>query len=183
MRPPTSPDLSFRPALAADLPLIVALVESAFRGEVSRAGWTTEADLIDGQRTDADEVGAYLSDPHARFVLALRGDVLAGSVLVKEDHGEGYIGMLSVSPGSQTGGLGSRLLTEAERTLVDAMGIGHAVMTVLVQRPELIAWYERRGWTVTGERRPFPYGEPRFGRPKREDLEFVVLDKWLRGPC
>ena len=52
-------------------------------------------------------------------------------------------------------------------------------MTVIAQRAELIAWYERRGYARTGEARPFPYGDPRFGEPRRDDLSFLVLEKPL----
>ncbi len=172
--------LTFRVAGPADVPAIVSLVEATFRGDASRAGWTTEADLLEGQRTDAEEVAEHLANPHARFLLALDGDKLVGSVLIKDDHGCGYGGMLSVSPDQQTSGLGSRMLALAERALVEEFGVGEAAMTVIVQRTELIAYYVRRGWRVTDERRPFPYGQPRFGQPKRDDLEFVVLRKALR---
>jgi predicted N-acetyltransferase YhbS len=171
--------LTFRVATPADVPAIVALVEASFRGDVSRGGWTTEADLLDGQRTDAREVQEHMDNPRARFLLAFEGDTLVGSVLIKDDHGCGYGGMLSVSPVRQTAGLGSRLLAMAERALVDEFGLSEAAMTVIVQRHELIDYYTRRGWRVTDERRPFPYGQPQFGRPKRDDLEFVVLRKAL----
>lgn len=179
MRRDISQTVTTRMADEADIPEIVALVQSAFRGESSRAGWTTEADLLDGQRTDEREIREHLSNPRARFLLAFEGDRLVGSVLIKDEGGHGYGGMLSVSPLAQASGLGSRLLTLAERALVTELGVQDAQMTVIAQRSELIAYYERRGWTVTGERRPFPYGQPRFGAPKREDLEFVVLQKSL----
>lgn len=178
---PTDPSLRVTTRMAAepDVPAIVALVQSAFRGESSRAGWTTEADLLDGQRTDEREIREHLANPRARFILAFEGDTLVGSVLIKDEGGHGYGGMLSVSPLAQSSGLGSRLLTLAEQALVTELGVPDAHMTVIAQREELIAYYLRRGWSLTGERRPFPYGQPRFGQPKRADLAFVVLHKSL----
>lgn len=171
--------LRFSFATAADVPAIVALIERAYRGDASRAGWTTEADLLDGQRTDADEVAALVARPDARLVLAHDGDALVGSVLVAGGGAAGYLGMFAIEPGRQGGGLGRAVLAEAERVLRDDLGCTRARMTVIVQRAELIAWYERRGWRLTGEREPFPYGQPRFGLPRRPDLEFAVLDKLL----
>jgi GNAT superfamily N-acetyltransferase len=171
--------LRFSFATADDVPAIVALVESAYRGDASRAGWTTEADLLDGQRTDPDEVSALLARPDARIVLAREGDDLLGSVLVTARGGEGYLGMFAVQPTRQGGGLGRAVLAEAERVMRDDLGCHRAKMTVIIQRSELIAWYERRGWVQTGAREPFPYDELRKGTPRRDDLEFVVLAKPL----
>jgi ribosomal protein S18 acetylase RimI-like enzyme len=171
--------LRFSFATPDDVPAIVAIVESAYRGDASRAGWTTEADLLDGQRTDPDEVAALIARSDARIVLARDGGALVGSVLVTAEDGEGYLGMFAVQPDRQNGGLGRALLAEAERVMRAELGCAEARMTVIVQRAELIAWYERRGWTRTGEREPFPYGRLRSGMPRRDDLEFVVLAKPL----
>ena len=171
--------LRFSFATADDVPTIVALVESAYRGDDSRAGWTTEADLLDGQRTDPDEVSALIARPDARMVLAHEGDDMLGSVLVTATAGQGYLGMFAIRPTRQGGGLGRAVLAEAERVMRDDLGCRTAKMTVIIQRPELIAWYERRGWVQTGAREPFPYDELRKGAPRRDDLEFVVLAKTL----
>jgi ribosomal protein S18 acetylase RimI-like enzyme len=175
--------LDLRCATVADAPALEALVNSAYRGDSSRAGWTTEADLLGGQRVDVDSLRA----------LVARGAVDGGAiVLVHEDpaglaacvelepRGSGcYLGMLTIRPTAQAGGLGRRLLAAAERYAVSRFGTREMQMTVIVQRTELLAWYERRGYRRTGERRPFPYGDPRFGLPKRPDLEFIVLSKAL----
>jgi ribosomal protein S18 acetylase RimI-like enzyme len=171
--------LAFSFATPDDVPAIVALVESAYRGDASRGGWTTEADLLDGQRTDPEEVAALIARPDARIVLARDGGDLVASVLVTADDGEGYLGMFAVQPGRQGGGLGRAVLAEAERVMAAELGCREARMTVIVQRAELIAWYERRGWARTGEREPFPYGQLRAGTPRRDDLEFIVLAKDL----
>jgi ribosomal protein S18 acetylase RimI-like enzyme len=173
--------MRFRRAQPEDVPAIVALVESAYRGDVSRRGWTTEADLLDGQRTDPDEVTAAVAGPATVVVLAETPEGLQGSVLLREEADAVYLGMFAVRPGLQGRGLGSALLREAERVTREELG-RHAVrMTVLAQRPELIAWYRRRGYQVTGAREPFPYGNPRFGLPRTPDLVFEVLRKSLDG--
>lgn len=172
--PPT-----FRSATADDVPQVVALVESAYRGDVSRAGWTTEADLLDGQRTDPEDVAGIVADPAGRVVMVERdGSPLACFQLEhRGDHA--YFGMFAVRPDLQGGGVGRAALAEAERIARDEWGAADLRMTVIVQREELIAWYERRGYHRTGERKPFPYGNERFGRPRRDDLEFEVLSKAL----
>jgi ribosomal protein S18 acetylase RimI-like enzyme len=171
--------LPFRDATHADVTAIVALVESAYRGDVSRKGWTTEADLLDGQRTDPEGVRALIDRPGSRVVLAERGGELVACAHI-ERHGEScYFGMFSVRPTTQGAGIGDQVLRECERIAAQEFACRRMDMTVIVQRAELIAWYERRGYARTGERKPFPYGDPRFGLPKRDDLEFIVLAKAL----
>ena len=172
--------LVFRLAAESDVPAIVGLIESAYRGEGSRAGWTTEEHLLDGQRTDLEAVLAVVSAPDSVMLLAESGGTLAGCCqLQRRGAGEAYFGMFSVDPGSQGRGWGREILAEAERLAHHEWGARSMVMTVLAQRPELIAWYERRGYRRTGETRPFPYGNERFGIPKRPDLSFAVFSKSL----
>lgn len=171
--------LQFRPAELRDVDAIVALVESAYRGEASRAGWTTEADLLDGQRTDTDEVRALVLGPRSRVLLAEQDGALVGSVVLRDEGASAYLGMLTVRPTLQTAGIGRALLEEAERIAASELGALAMWMTVITLRAELIAWYERRGYARTGEREPFPYGDPRFGRPRRDDLVFEILRKPL----
>lgn len=174
--------LRFRIANAMDVSAVVALTESAYRGDASRAGWTTEADLLDGQRTDPEEVRALIANPAVRLLLAEQaGQLLACCViecLFGEHAGDGYFGMFSVRPDAQGNGTGRALLAEAERIARDEWHAKAMRMTVIDVRAELIAWYERRGYRRTGEYRPFPYGDPRFGIPKRDDLRF----EWLVKP-
>jgi len=158
----------------------VELVQSAYRGEASRQGWTTEADLLDGQRTDAQAVLEAVSKPGSLVVLAELDGQLAGCCHLEAREGhEAYFGMFSVRPNQQGQGLGGALLAEAERTARQSWGATMMVMHVIAQREDLIAWYERRGYRRTGETEPFPYGDERFGLPKRPDLRFVVLAKPL----
>ncbi|HET6434284.1 MAG TPA: GNAT family N-acetyltransferase [Xanthomonadaceae bacterium] len=180
-----SAGLVFRRATEADVPAIVALVESAYRGDASRVGWTTEADLLDGRRTGADDVGACIGRPHSAILLA-EGEApdpdgpLACAHVAIED-GAGYFGMFSVRPTLQGSGIGKALLAEAERLAREEWRLPVMRMTVIDLREELIAFYERRGYRRTGITRPFPYGDERFGLPKRPDLRFEVLEKRLAG--
>ena len=174
--------LAVRFAGERDVPAIVALVESAYRGEASRAGWTSEAHLLDGQRTDADAVREAVRAPGSVMLVAEADGELVGCCrLERRPAAEVYFGLFSVQPGRQGRGWGGEILAEAERLARDDWGAKAMVMTVLAQRGELIAWYERRGYRRTGESRPFPYGDARSGIPKRPDLSFVVLSKPLAG--
>jgi ribosomal protein S18 acetylase RimI-like enzyme len=173
-------ELTFRSADPDDVDAVVRLVESAYRGDSSRAGWTTEADLLDGQRTDPDSVLAAIKDPDRTVLLAEQeGRLLGCCELQRRSEGLAYFGMFAVVPTLQGGGLGSRVLAEAERLVRGEWGAEQLEMTVIAQRAELIEWYERRGYARTGERRPFPHHDERFGLPRRNDLEFVVLVKPL----
>lgn len=170
--------MQFRPAAPADVPAVVALVESAYRGTASRAGWTTEADLLGGQRTDAGEITEAVHDDRGVLLVADTGQQLVGCCRLRRAGEVAEFGTFAVSPQHQAGGIGRRLLAHAEQ-LAAGWGCGQVEMTVIAQRTELLAWYGRRGYTATGERRRFPYGQERFGRPLRDDLHFLVLTKTL----
>ena len=169
--------MQFRRATLADVPAVVTLVESAYRGDASRAGWTTEADFLDGRRTDEADVTSCIE--HGMILLAMEDDAIVACANVAEEDGAGYFGMFSVVPTRQGGGIGSRLLAEAERIVRDEWKLPAMRMTVIDIREELAAFYERRGYTRTGLKKPFPYGDERFGVPKRADLQFEVLEKAL----
>ncbi|MFC5740406.1 GNAT family N-acetyltransferase [Dyella tabacisoli] len=173
--------LTFRAATPADIDAVVALVESAYRGDSGRRGWTTESDLLDGQRTDAQGVAALIVQTDSMVLLAEDGSSLRACCHIEKQGEAGYFGMFAVDPVLQGGGTGRATLMEAERIARDHWQCGAMHMTVIVQRDELIAWYERRGYRRTGEFRPFPYGEARFGIPKRDDLRFELLIKSLAG--
>jgi len=174
-----APELTFRAAEPADVPALVALVESAYRGEASRAGWTTEADLLDGQRTDADGVAAAIGKPDSVVLVAEHAGELLACCHLERRGPAAYFGMFSVRPARQGGGLGRQVLARAERHAREEWGASELEMTVIEQRDDLIAWYERRGFTRTGEYSPFPYGDERFGVPLRPDLRFERLAKVL----
>ncbi|BDZ48780.1 N-acetyltransferase [Frondihabitans sucicola] len=172
--------LLFRPATLADSDAIVELVTSAYRGDDSRVGWTTEAELIDGPRIDAELLADDLADPNGVVLVGVDGDaILACCHLARRSDTAGYFGMFAVSPVRQGAGLGKQVMAEAERIVRDDWGLTALEMTVLEPREELIAFYERRGFERTGTFEPFPYGQERFGTPRRDDLRFVVLRKPL----
>ena len=173
--------MNLRPATDADAAAAVALVNSAFRGESSRAGWTTEADFLDGQRIDVDALTTTIATPDNVVLLHEADDALVGCVHLQRRKDACQLGMLTIRPGSQAAGLGRQLLAAAEHWAVRHWSSQSMLMQVIVQRDTLIAWYERRGYRRTGERRPFPYGDPRFGLPRRDDLVFEVLRKPLAG--
>ena len=170
---------TFRLATSADVAAIVALVESAYRGDVSRKGWTTEADLLDGQRTDPAGVAELIAKPGSCMLLAERDGALLACANLEKRGDAGYFGMFSVRPDLQGAGIGRAMLAEAERIARDDWQCREMQMTVISVRDELIAWYERRGYRRTGIHSPFPYGDARFGIPKREDLRFELLVKTL----
>ena len=170
---------AFRAATDADIDAIVALVTSAYRGDASRAGWTTEADLLDGARIDPDVLRGDIARDGSRVVLAERDGALLACAHVAIDGDAGYFGMFSVVPGLQGGGIGKQVLAECERIVRDEWRLPAMRMTVIDVRDELIAFYERRGYRRTGILKPFPYGDARFGEPKRGDLRFEVLEKVL----
>ena len=177
----TMQELVFRAAGEADIDTIVALVTSAYRGDASRAGWTTEADFLDGNRIDPEVLRTDIARPRSRVLLAESAGRLLACAHVAEEDGAGYFGMFSVVPGLQGGGIGKRVLAECERIARDEWRLPSMRMTVIDIRDSLIAFYERRGYHRTGILKPFPYGDARFGQPLRGDLRFEVLEKPLAG--
>ncbi|MET8615961.1 GNAT family N-acetyltransferase [Streptomyces misionensis] len=179
MHSAAAPGLTFRDATDADVDALVALIESAYRGDDSRAGWTTEADILKGQRTDPEGVVEVIESPGSRLLTVERdGRIVACCQL--EHRGEyAYFGMFAVSPTQQGAGLGKTVIAEAERQARETWGVSEMRMTVISVREDLIAWYERRGYRRTGQMSPFPYGDERFGIPQRDDLQFELLVKKL----
>jgi ribosomal protein S18 acetylase RimI-like enzyme len=156
------------------------LVQAAYRDDENRIGWTTEADLLGGQRTDAEELAGIIADPRALILVAeFDGEPVGCCQLESRGGGLAYLGMFAVRPGVQGRGVGRAITAEAERIAVARWSAVMMRMTVLRQRVELIAWYRRLRYEATGETAPFPYGNERFGLPKVSDLEFLVLAKPL----
>ena len=172
-------DVAFRIAAPADVDAVVIRVQSAYRGEASRRGWTTEADLLDGQRIDAESVAALIARPRSAVILAQAQEDLAACIHVDVDGDTGHFGMFAVDPERQAAGLGRRLLQRAEAHARDVWGASEMCLDVIASRVELIAWYERRGYRRTGATSPFPYGDTRFGLPRRGDLHFIAMAKAL----
>ncbi|KOT51270.1 MULTISPECIES: GNAT family N-acetyltransferase [Streptomyces] len=175
----TTVELTYRAATEADVPALVALIESAYRGDASREGWTTEADLLEGQRTDPEGVAAVVGAPDSVLLVAENAGGIVACCQLEHRGDHVYFGMFAVRPGLQGGGLGKVVMAEAERTARARWNAAEMRMTVIRQRSDLIAWYERRGYRRTGTMFPFPYGDERFGIPQRPDLEFELLVKDL----
>ncbi|WP_409473829.1 GNAT family N-acetyltransferase [Streptomyces sp. HC307] len=171
--------LTFRAATDADIEALVALIESAYRGDSSRAGWTTEADILQGQRTDPEGVRAVIKSPDSRLLTVERDGAVVACCQLEHRGDHAYFGMFAVSPRLQGGGLGKVIIAEAERQARATWGVTQMHMTVISVREDLIAWYERRGYRRTGKMTPFPYGDERFGIPQRADLQFELLVKEL----
>jgi GNAT superfamily N-acetyltransferase len=149
--------VTIRPATREDLSGLQPVIQRAYRGDSARRGWTHEADLLDDVRIDLASLESILGDPATRLLVAFDGNAPIGCVQVTgKGDGMAYLGLLCVEPDVQAGGLGRQLMTAAEscaRQIFDAAAIE---MTVIEQRTELIAYYERRGYARTGERRDFP---------------------------
>lgn len=159
-------------ATPTDAPELKDLLEAAYRGDTARQGWNHEADILDDERTSREELDALLADPSVTILTARDAERLIGCVAVTcKDTALGYLGMLCVLPTLQSGGLGRRLLDAAEDH-ARALGLAAMEMTVIDSRASLIAWYERRGYVFTGERRPFPV-------LRDPPINFVVLEKPL----
>lgn len=170
--------LNFRLAYHSDIPRIVSLVNSAYRGESGKQGWTTEADLLDGQRTDTQEVERLIEANGSMILLGDRGIELVASVHL-EQHEEGaYLGMLAVSPTWQGRGVGKAMMAEAERKAALDFGAQKMLMTVITLRHELIEFYGRCGYARTGRVQPFPTSE-QFGIQKVPGLLLEYLEKKL----
>lgn len=162
-----------------DIEPLVALIQSAYRGASSKAGWTTEEHLVSGQRIDPPMLADQIADDEHIMLMREDGAGALCCVAVERCPGYGYIGTVTVRPTAQRGGLGRAALDVAEAHIRTHWGLDRARMTVVGQRAELIGWYGRRGYRDTGETAPFPYHDERFGRPKRDDLYFVILEKNL----
>lgn len=174
---PALPAGTFRVADPADSPAIVDLVESAYRGDSSRAGWTTEADLLGGQRTDLEAVDELIGATDSQVVLlVVDGELAACCHLAREAPDTVYFGLFAVRPDAQGRGLGSAMVAEADRR-TRKWGAGRLRMTVISARVDLLAWYHRLGFEPTGATEPFPYGDERYGIPAVPDLEFLVLER------
>ena len=162
----------------ADISQLNHLINDAYRGEHSRKGWTTEADLLGGIRTDERGLREIMNEPGS-FILkyTIEGEIV-GCVHLRKEKEQLYLGMLTVSPELQAKGIGKQLLYAAEDE-AKKHDCNEIYMTVISLRKELIAWYERHGYVDSGTRKPFPSDDPRFGIPKTA-LEFTVLRKKLQ---
>jgi len=171
----TTRKIFIEPITTSAISSVNQLVNSAYRGESSKAGWTTEADLLDGIRTSEESLTAMIELPGGTMLLAKDVEQqLVGCVFLQVQHNKLYLGMLTVDPQKQGLGIGKKLIQAAEQYGITKK-CDKVVMTVIDVRHELIAWYRKSGYLPTGEIKPFP-NDPAFGIP-RQPLQFVVLEK------
>ncbi|PBJ07276.1 GNAT family N-acetyltransferase [Flavobacterium sp. ACN6] len=160
-----------------DIPALTTLINSAYRGETSKKGWTTEAHLLDGKRTNEQEITEIFLDPKNTILKFTGYDTIIGSVLLVQKEKQLYLGMLTVSPELQNSGIGKKLLAEAENH-AKMLGLSSIIMTVISVREELIEWYKRHGYVDTGERETFPESEIHI-TISDVPMEFIFLEKRL----
>jgi len=172
------------PAAEAEYPAIIDLVNLAFRGTGPTASWNTEVVFVEGQRLNESLLREDLAAKPESHLLTYRdtedGPLLGTVLLDPKKDGIWYLGLLTVRPDLQKRKLGRTLLAASE-AYAKERGARRIQMTVVNVRDTLIAWYQRRGYTETAETSPFPYDDDRFGKPLRDDLHFVVLEKDI-GP-
>jgi ribosomal protein S18 acetylase RimI-like enzyme len=162
-------------ATIEDIPALTTLINSAYRGETSKKGWTTEAHLLEGKRTDEQEMTEMFLNPKNTILKFTENDRIIGSVLLVEKEKQLYLGMLTVSPELQNSGIGKKLLAEAENH-AKTLGLSSIIMTVISVREELIAWYKRHGYVDTGKKEAFPVSEIHITISDLP-LEFIFLEK------
>ena len=160
-----------------DANTLALLVNSAYRGDHAKKGWTTEADMIDGTRTDASALTELMQKDDTTILKYAQDGKIIGCVELRIVLNKLYLGMPTVEPSIQGGGIGKKLLAAAE-DFGKEKGCKKVFMTVITIRQELIDWYKRHGYVDTGERKPFNFTDARFGQP-RQKLEFLVLEKVL----
>lgn len=166
------------PATFDDIPFLAKLVNSAYRGDSSRKGWTTEADLLEGLRTDEQDLKELMSESGSVILKCVNADaVICGSVYLQSKGKRIYLGMLTVDPELQGSGIGKLLLHSSE-VYARENGFSSVIMTVISVRSELLDWYKRHGYQETGQRKPFPTDKPSFGKPL-QPLEMLVLEKTI----
>jgi ribosomal protein S18 acetylase RimI-like enzyme len=167
-------------AQPADVPVLVDIINQSYRGEASKVGWTTEADLIEGDiRTDEANLRELMANERAVFIKCTSPEgLIQGCVYLEHKERGLYLGMLSVRPEAQGSGTGKRLL-QAAAERAKSLKCPVVFMQVVSERPELMDWYRRHGYELTGERKPFD-GDHRFGKPRRP-LEFWFMEKKIMG--
>ena len=165
-----------RVAKAEDIPALEKLVNGVYRGENALKGWTTEAEILDGQRIDSQMLQEILENPKERIFVLDDGGEIKGCVQVTDSGDSVLLGMLSVPVELQGKGLGAKLIRFVEED-ARKRGFKSVKMHVLDVRTELLSYYERKGYRRTGDFSEWPWGDLKWGIPKRDDLKFVVLAK------
>lgn len=174
---PTKAEVAIRRATLADAPAIHAVVESAYRDQTA-TGWTTEANILAGKRTRPEAIDEQISRPDSMMLVACdprNGGAVLGTCHIEKHDGYGYFGMFAVDPTAQSRGIGRALSDAAEQVVTKQWRLDRMQMTVIAQRGDLIAWYERNGYVRTGATEPFPGGDT--STPLIDDIHMVVLEK------
>lgn len=173
----TEPTL--RQATSADVPALNGLIHAAYR-DPDQPGWTTEAAILGGQRTDPSMLLELLDDAEVRLVVATEAGRLVACGAMRHAPGDvvATFGLFAVDPTRQGNGIGGQLLSHVE-DLAAGSGATRLRLEVIHTRSELLGWYRRCGYEPTGETAPFPHGDERFGVPRRDDLHFVLLERVL----
>ena len=168
-------DANISVATNKDIDKLILLINSAYRGESAKKGWTHEANLIEGDsRIDKVSLETMMIDPNATILKYEENEQISGCVYLEKKKSSLYLGLLSVSPDLQAKGIGKKLLKAAEEHAL-LTNCNKIEMTVISMRAKLIEWYERHGYHQTNQRQPFPEHEG-FGVPVKP-LEFVVMEK------
>lgn len=163
-------------ATLQDIPQLEILINSAYRGEESKKGWTTEADLLDGIRINADGLKKIINEPSSVILKCCSDNNLVGCVYLKKNNNKLYLGMITVAPLLQAGGIGKKILKASEKYAVEKK-CDAIEMRVISVRHELIAWYQRHGYHNSGKKLPF--GDEQALSVQTQPLEFIVMEKSL----
>jgi ribosomal protein S18 acetylase RimI-like enzyme len=179
---PAAAQIDFQRARETDLEALAELMNAAYGGTGDIAGWTHVKDVLVGDRTSLSALRAEIqASPQAQLLVVWHpetGAIRASVWLEPRSATVWYLGSLTVNPCEQNSGFGRRILDAVERRMAN-LGATKVVIDVLNVRGTLLAWYERRGYKLTGESHAFPYDDHRYGIPQRPDLEFLELEKDL----
>lgn len=172
-------NLQFPNAVPEQAGEITSLVNSVYRGDNAKKGWTTEAEILGGIRITEEKVTEYINTKDNVIMLAVNDKKIIGCVHLEKEGNSCWLGMLSVDVNYQTYGLGKMLIEKSESFVKEKFGCGEMKMKVIGVRKELLEYYFRRGYRLTGEREDFIVDEDTFGKPFVQGLYFEILSKKL----
>jgi GNAT superfamily N-acetyltransferase len=167
----------FRHATHNDIPTLTSLLNRSYRGDSSRVGWTTEADLLSGKRIDEEGLTQLLNDPESLILIAHSEESILATIHAHHENESVHFGLFAVEPSLQGGGIGKELLAYAESEAIRKWGVSIAIMEVITHRSELIGYYEQRGYMRTGEMIAFP--ESDLWEKLTPHLSLEILSKKL----
>jgi N-acetylglutamate synthase-like GNAT family acetyltransferase len=171
-------EIHFRSAEIHDAESITRLVNSVYRGENSKKGWTTEADLLEGIRITTEKIEEIINSPDDVIIVAELNNEMPGCVNLTKMKNQCMLGMLSVDVNLQNSGIGRKIIEYSEDFAKNTWGCNEMVMKVIGVRKELIEYYQRRGYKISGKKEPFTLNH-HFGKPQRNDLYFIYMTKKL----